>query len=289
MKVSGFTFIRNAEKYDYPIVEAISSILPLCDEVVVAVGNSEDATRSLVEALGPKIRIIDTVWDDDMREGGRVLAIETDKALAAIAPDADWAIYIQGDECFHENDHLAIRAGMEKWKNHPEVEGLLFNYLHFYGSFDYVGASSRWYQREIRIVRPQSGVFSYKDAQGFRKFPNEKLKVKKIDATVHHYGWVKPPDAMQRKQQAFHRLWHDDAWLAENVGNREEFDYSGIDWLQKFEGTHPKVMIPRIEMQNWKFDHDLSVDRRSFKEKAKQTIKRLLGWEIGYKNYRILR
>jgi hypothetical protein len=178
---------------------------------------------------------------------------------------------------------------MEKWKNHPEVEGLLFNYLHFYGSFDYVGASSRWYQREIRIVRPQSGVFSYKDAQGFRKFPNEKLKVKKIDATVHHYGWVKPPDAMQRKQQAFHRLWHDDAWLAENVGNREEFDYSGIDWLQKFEGTHPKVMIPRIEMQNWKFDHDLSVDRRSFKEKAKQTIKRLLGWEIGYKNYRILR
>ena len=289
MKVSGFTFIRNAEKYDYPIVEAISSILPLCDEVVVAVGNSEDATRSLVEALGPKIRIIDTVWDDDMREGGRVLAIETDKALAAIAPDADWAIYIQGDECFHENDHLAIRAGMEKWKNHPEVEGLLFNYLHFYGSFDYVGASSRWYQREIRIVRPQSGVFSYKDAQGFRKFPNEKLKVKKIDATVYHYGWVKPPDAMQRKQQAFHRLWHDDAWLAENVGNREEFDYSGIDWLQKFEGTHPKVMIPRIEMQNWKFDHDLSVDRRSFKEKAKQTIKRVLGWEIGYKNYRILR
>ncbi len=289
MKVSGFTFIRNAEKYDYPIVEAISSILPLCDEVVVAVGNSEDATRSFVEALGPKIRIIDTVWDDDMREGGRVLAIETDKALAAIAPNADWAIYIQGDECFHENDHLAIRAGMEKWKNHPEVEGLLFNYLHFYGSFDYVGASSRWYQREIRIVRPQSGVFSYKDAQGFRKFPNEKLKVKKIDATVHHYGWVKPPDAMQRKQQAFHRLWHDDAWLAENVGNREEFDYSGIDWLQKFEGTHPKVMIPRIEMQNWKFDHDLSVDRRSFKEKAKQTIKRLLGWEIGYKNYRILR
>jgi glycosyltransferase involved in cell wall biosynthesis len=289
MKVSGFTFIRNAEKYDYPIVEAISSILPLCDEVVVAVGNSEDATRSLVEALGPKIRIIDTVWDDELREGGRVLAIETDKALAAIAPDADWAIYIQGDECFHENDHLAIRAGMEKWKNHPEVEGLLFNYLHFYGSFDYVGASSRWYQREIRIVRPQSGVFSYKDAQGFRKFPNEKLKVKKIDATVHHYGWVKPPDAMQRKQQAFHRLWHDDAWLAENVGNREEFDYSGIDWLQKFEGTHPKVMIPRIEMQNWKFDHDLSVDRRSFKEKAKQTIKRLLGWEIGYKNYRILR
>ncbi len=289
MKVSGFTFIRNAEKYDYPIVEAISSILPLCDEVVVAVGNSEDSTRALVEALGPKIRIVDTVWNDEMREGGRVLALETDKALAAVSPDSDWAIYIQGDECFHENDHTNIRSAMEKWKRDVQVEGLLFKYLHFYGSYDYVGSSSRWYHHEIRIIRPGKGVFSYKDAQGFRKLPSEKLKVKKVDATVHHYGWVKPPDAMQRKQQAFHRLWHDDAWLAENVGNKDEFDYSGIDALQKFKGTHPEVMRKRIETQNWKFDFDLSIDRRSIKEKAKAFAKKVLGWEIGYKNYRILR
>jgi hypothetical protein len=289
MKVSGFTFIRNAEKYDYPIVEAISSILPLCDEVVVAVGNSEDSTRALVEALGPKIRIVDTVWDDEMREGGRVLALETDKALAAVSPDSDWAIYIQGDECFHENDYANIRSAMEKWKRDEHVEGLLFKYLHFYGSYDYVGSSSRWYHHEIRIIRPGKGVFSYKDAQGFRKLPSEKLKVKKVDATVHHYGWVKPPDAMQRKQQAFHRLWHDDAWLEEHVGNKAEFDYSGIDALQKFKGTHPEVMRKRIETQNWKFDFDLSIDRRSIKEKAKAFAKKVLGWEIGYKNYRILR
>jgi hypothetical protein len=289
MKVSGFTFIRNAEKYDYPIVEAISSILPLCDEVVVAVGNSEDSTRALVEGLGPKIRIVDTVWNDEMREGGRVLALETDKALAAVSPDSDWAIYIQGDECFHENDYANIRSAMEKWKRDEHVEGLLFKYLHFYGSYDYVGSSSRWYHHEIRIIRPGKGVFSYKDAQGFRKLPSEKLKVKKVDATVHHYGWVKPPDAMQRKQQAFHRLWHDDAWLAEHVGNKDEFDYSGIDALQKFKGTHPEVMRKRIETQNWKFDFDLSIDRRSIKEKAKAFAKKVLGWEIGYKNYRILR
>ena len=84
MKVSGFTFIRNARKFDYPIEEAIQSILPLCDEVVVAVGNSEDDTREMVAALGPKIRIIDTQWDDSLREGGRVLAEETNKALDAI-------------------------------------------------------------------------------------------------------------------------------------------------------------------------------------------------------------
>ena len=105
MKVSGFTFIRNAIKYDYPVVEAIRSILPLCDECVVAVGQSEDGTRALIESIDPdKIRIIDTVWDDSLREGGAVLAQETDKAFRAISQDADWAFYIQGDEVVHEDD-----------------------------------------------------------------------------------------------------------------------------------------------------------------------------------------
>ncbi len=103
MKVSGFSFIRNAIQYDYPIVEAIQSILPLCDEFVIAVGRSEDQTLSLIQSIqSDKIRIIETVWDDSLREGGRVLAVETDKALAAIAPDSDWAFYIQGDEVVHE-------------------------------------------------------------------------------------------------------------------------------------------------------------------------------------------
>lgn len=110
MFVSGFTFIRNAVRFDYPIVEAIRSILPLCDEVVVAVGRSDDNTRELIEQIGSdKIRILDTVWDDALREGGRVLAEETNKAFAAVNPKADWCFYIQGDEVIHERDHPAIR------------------------------------------------------------------------------------------------------------------------------------------------------------------------------------
>src|SRR5687768_16681264 len=106
MKVSGFTFVRNAIKYDYPIVEAIRSILPLCNEIVVAVGKSEDDTLHLIQSIGSdKIKIIQTVWDDSLREGGRVLALETDKAFKAISPDSDWAFYIQGDEVLHEKYH----------------------------------------------------------------------------------------------------------------------------------------------------------------------------------------
>ncbi|HEY0899129.1 MAG TPA: glycosyltransferase family 2 protein, partial [Sphingobacteriaceae bacterium] len=170
MKVTGFSFIRNAIKNDYPISEAIRSILPLCDEFVVAVGKSDDETLSLVRQIdSTKIRIIETVWDEGARVGGRAFALETDKAFQAISADTDWAFYIQGDEAVHEKYHPAIKQAMEKYQHDEAVEGLLFKYLHFYGSYDYVASSRRWYRQEIRILKFNKGVHSYKDAQGFRK------------------------------------------------------------------------------------------------------------------------
>jgi len=178
VKVVGFTFIRNAIKYDYPVVEAIQSILPLCDEVVVAVGNSEDGTYDLIKAIHPsKIKIIETTWDDTLREGGAVLAVETNKALKAITSDAHWAIYIQGDEVIHEKYHPVIRAGMAQHLNSSNVDGLLFKYIHFYGSYDFVGVTDNWYPYEIRIIKNNSSIYSYKDAQGFRKGDNQKLSI----------------------------------------------------------------------------------------------------------------
>ncbi len=243
MKVSGFTFVRNAVKYDYPIVEAITSILPICDEFIVAVGNSEDETLSLIKSINStKIKIINTVWDDSLREGGAVLAQETDKAFAEVSEDSDWAFYIQGDEVVHEDFLNSIQAAMLKHKDNPSVEGLLFKYKHFYGSYDYIGNSRQWYRNEIRIIRNDKRIRSYKDAQGFRK-EMRKLQVKAIDASIYHYGWVKPPKAQQAKQETFHKLWHDDKWVKEHVGEEEEFDYSNIDSLVPFNDTHPKVCL----------------------------------------------
>jgi glycosyltransferase involved in cell wall biosynthesis len=289
MFVSGFTFIRNAVRYDYPILEAIRSILPLCDEVVVAVGRSEDGTRELIEGLGdPRIRIIDTEWDDSLREGGRVLAVETNKALAAVAPQSDWCVYIQGDEVLHEDGLPAVRESMRTADD--QVDGLLFAYTHFYGSYDYVGASAGWYRHEIRAIRPGRGIFSYRDAQGFRKAPDRPLNVVRVGATVHHYGWVKEPAAMQRKQESFHRMWHDDAWVAQHVVPAEAFDDGReLRHLARFTGTHPAVMAERIARRNWTFETDISVDRRTLKDRVKLFCAERLGWELGYTNYRLIR
>ncbi|MBB6612585.1 glycosyltransferase family 2 protein [Pontibacter sp. Tf4] len=290
MKVSGFTFVRNAIKYDYPVVEAIRSILPICDEVVVAVGNSEDDTLALIQSIdSPKIRIIETVWDDSLREGGRVLAQETDKAFAAISPDADWAFYIQGDEIVHEQYLPTIKAAMQQHKDNAKVDGLLFKYKHFYGSYDYVGEATRWYRREIRVIKNRKDIYSYRDAQGFRKGDNQKLNVKLIDAYIYHYGWVRDPRAMQGKQLSFNRMYHSDEWIETNIPKAEEFDYAGVDALALFKDTHPAVMQERVNRINWKFDYDLSYRRFNLKDRIRRFVEGITGYRLWeYKNYRII-
>lgn len=290
MKVTGFTIVRNAIKYDYPAVEAITSILPLCDEFVVAVGKSEDDTLALIRSINSdKIRIIETVWDDSLKTGGRVLAVETDKALAAISPDTTWAFYIQCDEVVHEKYHDTIRQAMQQYEHNAAVEGLLFKYTHFYGSYNYVADSRKWYRNEIRIIRNTQQVASYRDAQGFRKLDNTKLYVKPIEAYIYHYGWVKPPKKMAEKIRSFSALWHSQEEIDKIQPENADFDYSKIDSLKIFNGTHPRFMQKRIDNTTWNFEFNVAEKKYSFKNKVLLFIENLTGWRIGeYKNYKIL-
>ena len=292
MKVAGFTFIKNALKFDFPIEEAIGSILPLCDDLIVAVGDSEDETRNLITNITSQITIIDTIWNKSIIDDGAVLADETNKALDAIASDVDWCIYIQGDEVIHEKDHAVIQEAMETYLNDDRVDGLLFRYKHFYGSYDYIGSSANWYRNEIRIIKHNRKIYSYRDAQGFRKGENEKLNVIPIDADIYHYGWVKPPEIMfeKVKNDRLVRQGVIESDIPVISRNETKFDYSQIDQLATFDGTHPAVMHPRIANNNWKFDYDISTNKMSMKERFKRFSEKLFGRQIGeYRNYRIVK
>jgi glycosyltransferase involved in cell wall biosynthesis len=289
MKVSGFTFIRNAVRFDYPVLEAIRSILPLCDEFIIVAGNSDDDTDKLLQLLpAEKIKIISSVWDDSLRTGGRVLALETDKALSHVDADADWAFYIQADEALHERYLEPVYKQMQQWKDDQTVEGLLFNYLHFYGSYDYIGDSRKWYRNEVRIVRPGIGITSYRDAQGFR-LNNRPLQVKSSQGTIYHYGWVKPPEKQQAKQKYFHKLWHDDRWMEQHISGSDTFDYSKIDSVALFRETHPAVMLERIKKQNWQVNIDPKRKNLSLRYKFLMWFERITGIRIGeYRNFRLI-
>ncbi len=288
MKVTGFTIIRNAVTYDFPIVEAICSALPLCDEFIVAIGNSEDDTVGLIRRIpSDKIKIAHSVWDDSLREGGAVLAAETDKAFALIPDDTDWCLYLQADEVIHEADHEAIYNSMLQYKDDPRVDGLLFNYLHFYGSYNYVSADPSSFKSEIRIIRNNKKIYSYRDAQGFRKSKNLKLNVVSTNARIFHYTKVKDPSLMQKKHIECSRYWYNDAWIAEHLYGSNKYDFSQ-HLLTPFTGTHPKVMLPRIAQTNWTFEQGNHTNKFSIKQQLKRGLE-AVGIDLSYRNYKLLK
>ncbi len=288
MYVSGFSFVRNAIKYDYPVAESIKSVLPICDEFILAVGNSDDATLECIKNIkSSKIKIIQTIWNDSLRNGGKALAIETNKAFANISSEADWAFYIQADEVLHEKYLDNVYNEMKMNLENRKIDGLLFGFVHFYGSYNYIASSPRWYRNEIRIIKNDRSIYSYRDAQGFRKGINKKLSVKKINAEIYHYGWVRHPSKQLSKLMNCSKLWHNDRFIEQNFAIMSEFDYNnGIELLAKFTTTHPKVMNEKIKSISWQFDFDITSRNLSIIDKFRRHFESITGYRLGeYKNY----
>lgn len=254
MRVSGFSIIRNGVIYGYPFTEAIASILPLCDEFIVNVGISEDDTLACVKAINsPKLTIIEREWDMTLREGGLLISVETNHALAHCS--GDWCFYIQADEVLHEKYHPTVRAAMERYLHNPNVEALQFGYKHFYGSYDYYQDNFRnWYVKEARIIKRHPNIISWGDGMDFRHRDGTHLRVKRIDAEIYHYGWVRPPDVMYRKNVGFHRLFHNDDEHVKKIARPQELIYNDLGHLKRFTDTHPAVMRERIAASTWTFD-----------------------------------
>ena len=290
MKIAGFTIIKNAVVNDFPIVEAIKSILPVVDEMIVLIGDSTDATIALIESIGdPKIKIHHSVWDKNLRKGGVVLAVETDKAFQYIDASFDWAFYIQGDEVVHEKYHSTIIDACHKYKSDDAVQGLLFKYKHFFGTYDYVGDSRKWYAHEVRIIRNNKKITAYRDAQGFR-IGKTKLPVANINASIYHYGWVKSPEQMRKKQKESSVFWHDDTQMQKIISSPDYYDFSGFDSLEKFTDTHPIVMKERIIQKNWVIDLDISKKKFSLKNLILYYFEKWTGIRpFDFRNYKVIR
>jgi hypothetical protein len=253
MLISGFTIIRNAEIMGYPVVPAIRSILPIVDEFIVGVGQSDDDTRALIESIGdPKVRIFDSYWDPSRQSGGVIMAEKTNEALAHCA--GDWCFYLQADEVVHEEDLPKILESCLVHRDDPRVEALLFKYLHFYGSYSVIATARNWYRQEVRIVKRSARARSIGDAQSFR-IGDRKARVKWSGGTIYHYGHVKPPQRLGEKYKLMHRWYH---------GNRydREFDafrFRQMYGLRRFRHTHPAVMRELVAAQDWTFEPKLDL------------------------------
>jgi hypothetical protein len=253
MKVSGFSICRNAVKYDYPIREVILSALPLVDEFIVNVGQSEDGTRELIASIGSdKVQIVDSIWDDSMKKDGLLFSHETNIALSHCK--GDWGLYLQADEVLHERDHDTIQAVLRRELSNPSVLGFTFQYLHFYG--DYRSCNPWFYHRAVRIIRNDGQVESCGDAVGFwlkkdRGYlqTTHKDRVRPSGATIYHYGWVKPGNVLLDKfryQVARHHGAQPPEVEAERL-KQVAYKFEDYDIMKTFRGSHPAVMQQRVK------------------------------------------
>lgn len=297
MKISGFSFARNADSLYYPIKESILSILPICDEFIIAIGKSTDRTRQIVESIGdPKIKIIDTVWEDRDKLGDHVFRRQANIALAACT--GDWCFHLQSDEVIHENDLPIIQNRCLAHFDDKEVEGLLLNFRHFWGDYRHHIINHHWFTREIRIIRNGLGIESYKDSQSFRR-DNQKLMVAAIPATIFHYGWVRPPSVMQTKRLAFTAAGQGASKAQEqHKADSPKFDYGSVAKVPVYDGPHPKVMPDWIARMDWQdqLQYKGKSHTRHHHDKFKYRLltfieQKLLGGRHigGFKNYLLLK
>src|SRR5438045_9240439 len=128
--LSGFSIVRNAVQYGYPVVPSLRSLLPLVDELVVVVGKSDDETLDVVRSIDdPRLVIVESVWDESLRVGGKVLAQQTNLALARCRHP--WAFYLQADEVIHEDDYPRIRAALARHAANPAIDAVAFRFVPF--------------------------------------------------------------------------------------------------------------------------------------------------------------
>jgi hypothetical protein len=301
VKVSGFTLVRNGERFGYPFLESLRSLLPLVDELVVNVGIGDDGTLARVRELAaaePRVRPFESDWQLDNPEkkrGGLILSEQTNAALDRCA--GDWCVYLQADEVLHEADAPALREALRRADARPDVEGLLFDYVHFYGSFDVVQQTRSAYRREVRAIRRASGARSVGDAQSFRGPGGSKLAVLPSGARVFHYGWVRPPEVMREKTFHFDQLYHGTPRAEDAAAGRphtgDNYRYKRFWGLRPFRGTHPAVMAERIRAQGWRWDlaaSPLEWRLSDAKKVALDLFERATGHRLfEYRSYRLAR
>jgi len=317
MKISGFTFVKNATKLYIPAKQAIASVLPLVDEFIVALGkgNDDDTTRQEIESLNdPKIKFIDTDWDIENFAKNTIFAQQTD--IAKQACTGDWLFYIQCDEAINEDYLPIVKSAIVKYDADKEVEGLLFGFKHFWGDYAHYNQSHAFYPREIRVIRNLPQIHSWRDAQSFRYYETfepsmveylrkegtRKLKVAEIPAEVFHYGWVRPPTMMRKKQKSNSTSYHGKT-TTDKIFEKssQNFDYGPLDKVSRFTGAHPKSMADWIKKLDWQKELQQHGARKNVKnpEPHERFKYRALTWietnllngrQIGeFKNFEIIR
>ncbi len=275
MKLSGFTFVRDAVKCEYPIVESISSILPIVDEFVVNIGLPDiDGTANLIRSIkDPKIKIIQSQWNPNLDMGCYVYTQQANIALFNCM--GKWAFYMQADEVVHEEDYPIIMDYTDRYIDDDRVDGLVLKQLNFWGDFKTIlSVYPKWERRRCWIVKPHRFVLCAKDASRFTVHPKFKekgrrLRAVEMDARLFHYHGIKSKKGLEEKYQTVRQYWEEERIPDKQV---DFYQYYPRQFISAYKGNHPEVMAELIQK------HSVSIDLTSPQWRTELTTKEKKQW-----------
>jgi glycosyltransferase involved in cell wall biosynthesis len=281
--VSAFTFIRNGELLGYPFLESIQSVLPIVDEFVVAIGKSDDNTLQKVQSINSnKIRIIETQWNEGMKDRGFVYAQQ--KMTAQFNCIGDWAFYLEGDEVLHEKDLQTIQNSMKNYLNNPEVEALYFDFYHFYGKPDQIGIAG--YRRAPRIIRntirnysPDGLFFVVMDKNKRGRYP----KAANAGCHIYHYGHVRKLDYKHKKNLQISKYWNKEPESSSTYGNVD------LAEIRSFKGTHPTIIQDWLKNEaetEFNQNPNYKPSLKDYKHRLRFWLFEKIGLDISKKHYK---
>jgi hypothetical protein len=285
MKISAFTFIKNGQILGYPFLQSIQSILTIVDEFVINVGESEDDTLSMIKSLeSPKIRIIESHWNDSMKDRGYIYGQQ--KMIAQFNCTGDWAFYIEGDEVYHEDELQKIKKSMELHLKDSNVEALVFDFYHFYGNTNSILNSPGWYRSEARIIKnsvrsyaPDGLFWLVLDSNKKGRYP----RAKHTGASCYHYGWARSEDQMNLKVSMVEKYWGKEP---------VKINYTQMDKsiIQEFKGTHPKIIEDWLNNDKglYQVDSNYKPTKKQKKHQILIKIENFFGVNFSKKHYKLV-
>lgn len=229
MKISGVMPLRNAVRLGYPFEQAIASMRPLCDEIVVLVDpTSDDDTLERVRATSPDV-IVESPWDMANHQGHTNCEISVQTAKVCAQAHGDWILSLQADELLHEAEVEALRAAVSTAERQG-VTGIELRRLYFYGSLDCLREDwTLWLLRLFKRGRWQPDIDG---AMRFDPCHAGEKRSRLAEAHLYHYSRVGDRRLIAERVRNLDRFFHSPAQV--QAGELAPYDFSTLRQLDTY-------------------------------------------------------
>lgn len=141
MKISGYTYVKDAVSMDYPFVESIKTHLDFCDEVVVvdaSVKNdgTKEALASLKKEAGDKLKLYEATLDWTVPNYGIYDGVLKQTAREKCSGEFLWQF--DCDELIHGGDRKTLESLIRQSENLTKIPVLCLPVVEYWGGHDKV-------------------------------------------------------------------------------------------------------------------------------------------------------